>query len=161
MTAILRLFVTGLYSGLSPKMPGTCGTFVAMLVGAGMVLGGCTTAAAFFVSGLLSTVLGIGAINALYARGFYDQEDPQEVVIDEWAGFFLAVALGCIQSGQVALIDLAVGFVLFRLFDILKPPPIRLLERFPRGWGVMVDDLGAGIYAGVVFLILRVVFKSS
>jgi len=81
--------------------------------------------------------------------------DPREVVVDEVAGqavTFLAVpflAAGASSAGQIWVIA-AAGFGLFRLFDIAKPWPIRRLERLPEGWGVLADDLMAGVYAWIV-----------
>ena len=80
---------------------------------------------------------------------------PREVVADELAGqalTFLAIAfltVGSASPGQIWVIT-ALGFVLFRLFDIAKPWPIRKLEKLPKGWGVLADDLMASVYAATV-----------
>jgi len=73
----------------------------------------------------------------------------QFVVIDETAGQLIALI-----GAPVAWKSLLVGFILFRAFDILKPPPIRLLERLPEGTGIVVDDVGAGLYAFAVMQLL-------
>ena len=81
--------------------------------------------------------------------------DPGEVVADEFAGqavTFLAFPLLGAQvssAGQIWAVT-AVGFVLFRLFDIAKPWPIHKLEKLPAGWGILVDDLLAGVYAAII-----------
>ncbi len=76
-------------------------------------------------------------------------EDPSFVVIDEVAGQLLALVGAPLRwKSQLA------GFILFRAFDILKPPPLRLLERLPDGTGIVVDDLGAGVYALAVLHLL-------
>jgi len=86
------------------------------------------------------------------------KNDPREVVADEFAGqavTFLAIPLVIGQaftSGQIWAIA-AVGFLLFRIFDIAKPYPIRKLEKIPQGWGILADDLLAGVYAAIVLLI--------
>jgi phosphatidylglycerophosphatase A len=83
------------------------------------------------------------------AAAHFGRHDPPACVIDEIAAFpvvFAGVALGLYPFN---LQSAALGFGLFRLFDIWKPPPVRTLERLPRGWGVMADDLLAGVYAGV------------
>jgi phosphatidylglycerophosphatase A len=80
-------------------------------------------------------------------------EDPQKVVIDEAAGQYLALF-----QLSASWWPLLLSFLLFRLFDILKPFPIRRIESFPRGWGIMLDDFVAALYAGIivyVYLILR------
>ena len=86
------------------------------------------------------------------------KNDPGEVVVDELAGqavTFLTVPLlitEALTTGQIWAVA-AVGFVLFRIFDIAKPWPIRKLEKFPQGWGVLADDLLAGVYAAIALLI--------
>ena len=83
-----------------------------------------------------------------------NSEDPSEVVADELAGqavTFLIIALTPI--GNIFITALA-GFLLFRFFDILKPWPIRKLEKLPKGWGILADDLLAGVYAGIILLLL-------
>ena len=87
--------------------------------------------------------------------------DPHQVVADEFAGqavtFISAVTLITpdAAAGTILAVTLA-GFLLFRLFDIVKPWPIRLLEKLPAGWGILADDIMAGVYAGVL---LQVCFR--
>jgi undecaprenyl-diphosphatase UppP len=86
------------------------------------------------------------------------KNDPPEVVLDEVAGqaiTFLAVpflAPGAVSTSQVWVIA-AAGFLLFRAFDTIKPWPARKFEKFPAGWGVLADDLMAGVYAGIALLV--------
>ena len=87
------------------------------------------------------------------------KKDPGEVVADELAGqavTFLAVPfllpLGTVDFKQIVAIA-AGGFFLFRLFDIVKPWPCRRLEKLPDGWGILADDLFAGIYSAIVLLV--------
>jgi phosphatidylglycerophosphatase A len=80
-------------------------------------------------------------------------EDPRCVVIDEACGQLTALFL-CPASWGL----LVAAFVLFRLFDIIKPYPIRKLENLPAGWGIMADDLAGGIFGGILihaYLLLR------
>jgi phosphatidylglycerophosphatase A len=94
---------------------------------------------------LLITLAGIAAANSVVrATGV---KDPQIVVIDEVAGQLIAL-IAAPLSWQCLL----AGLILFRAFDILKPPPIRQLEALPEGWGVMLDDVAAGALA---FLVLQ------
>ncbi|MCK4673812.1 phosphatidylglycerophosphatase A [candidate division WOR-3 bacterium] len=81
-------------------------------------------------------------------------KDPHKIVIDEYA--CLLIPLYFIPQ---RILPLAITFVLFRIFDIIKPWPIRKLEDFPGGWGVMLDDLGAAIYTTVVILIIMALVK--
>jgi phosphatidylglycerophosphatase A len=87
------------------------------------------------------------------------KSDPGEVVADEVAGqaatylaipFFIPAVL---TPAQLCVITSG-GFLLFRLFDILKPWPIRKLEKLPKGWGILADDLLAGVYASIALLIV-------
>ena len=96
---------------------------------------------------VIVVVVGIPAAT-LEARGC-GKKDPSHVVIDEVAGQ-LVTFLACPIVWQALL----AGFILFRGFDILKPPPVRSLERLPEGTGIVVDDLGAGVYALIVLQLL-------
>ncbi len=86
------------------------------------------------------------------------KKDPGEIVADEFAGqsvtFLLVAATG---TKEIAIIAIG-GFLLFRFFDILKPWPIRNLEKLPDGWGILADDLLAGVFAGIVLQICRISF---
>lgn len=75
----------------------------------------------------------------------YRSKDPDFVVIDEVAGQLVSL-LGVPLSG----VSVLTAFVLFRVFDIVKPPPVRQLERLPAGIGIMFDDLAAGLYASAL-----------
>jgi phosphatidylglycerophosphatase A len=79
-------------------------------------------------------------------------KDPREIVVDELAGQCVTFVPVALLAGPGPLPLAALGFFLFRLFDIAKPFPIRKLEKFPAGWGVLADDLLAGVYAAVVLL---------
>jgi phosphatidylglycerophosphatase A len=96
---------------------------------------------------VLVTLIGIPA--ATLVERASGVKDPQFVVIDEVAGQL--VALIAVPLDWKTFLA---GLILFRVFDILKPPPIRLLERLPEGAGIVVDDLGAGLYALAVMHLL-------
>ena len=100
-----------------------------------------------FVGVAVVTAVGIPAATR-FARAT-GKKDPQQVVIDEVAGQLLTLALAPLHWKPVLA-----GFILFRAFDMLKPPPIRRLEQLPEGTGIVVDDLGAGIYAALVLQLL-------
>jgi phosphatidylglycerophosphatase A len=105
-------------------------------------LGPATAAAA-----LAATAAGIPAATRV-VRGS-GEEDPSHVVIDEVAGQLLALVWAP-PGWKTAL----AGLILFRVFDILKPFPLRSLERLPGGFGIMLDDLGAGLYSLVLLQVL-------
>ena len=96
---------------------------------------------------LLVTLIGISAAT-LVARAFATK-DPQFVVIDEVAGQLIALI-----AVPLAWKTLLAGFILFRAFDIIKPPPVRQLERLPEGTGIVLDDVAAGIFAFVAMHLL-------
>jgi phosphatidylglycerophosphatase A len=82
------------------------------------------------------------------------RKDPGEVVADEFAGQALTFLVGGVGAAVCSWGGVVAGFILFRLFDIVKPWPVRKFEKLPEGWGVLADDLMAGIYAGIGLLIL-------
>src|SRR5271157_390806 len=98
---------------------------------------------------LIAIIVAIGIPAAtLEARGC-GKKDPSHIVIDEAAGQLVSL-IACPVVWQAML----AGFILFRVFDIVKPPPVRSLERLPAGTGIVVDDLGAGVYALIVMQLL-------
>jgi phosphatidylglycerophosphatase A len=94
---------------------------------------------------LLAVAVGIPAATRFAQAS--KTKDPQSVVIDEVAGQWIALL-----TAIVTWKTLLAGFILFRGFDILKPPPVRQLEQLPEGTGIVVDDVAAGLYA---FLVMR------
>jgi len=81
------------------------------------------------------------------------RKDPREVVVDEVAGQAVAFLGISAAGGKAILITTLVGFLLFRLLDIVKPWPCKRLEKLPAGWGILADDLAAGLYAMIVLQI--------
>jgi len=145
--------------GLLPLCPGTWGSLPPVIIFAAMCHFGVSavptaiTMAVLILFGSVVCVLFAPAIIAATGKG-----DPREVVADELAGqalTFLAVPFFItaeISTRQI-LITTALGFLFFRLFDIFKPWPIRKLEKLPAGWGVLADDLLAGVFAAIVLLV--------
>lgn len=96
-------------------------------------------------------VIGVGIPAATRVARAAGSKDPQFVVIDEVAGQLIALI-----AAPITWKCLLAGFILFRGFDIVKPPPVRTLERLPEGLGIVLDDVGAGLYAlAVMQLILH------
>ncbi len=143
---ILLLVATGFGAGFSPVVPGTAGTLVAIpiyyfLSEIPFPLSGLTLIAFFFLS----------CWAAGQAEEHWGKKDDRRIVIDEIMGF-LVTMLWIPKAGFA----IAAGFVLFRFFDIAKPFPIRRLERVKAGFGVVLDDVLAGIYSNIILhLILR------
>jgi phosphatidylglycerophosphatase A len=96
---------------------------------------------------LIATLIGIPAATQV-ARSF-GKKDPQFVVIDEVAGQLITLI-----AVPVTWKTFLAGFILFRVFDIVKPPPVRQLEKLPGGTGIVLDDVAAGLYALAVMQIL-------
>jgi len=150
-TGISTALATGLGSGFLPKSPGTAGTvvFVALWVLASIIFGFPSTQTSILIA-VVTCVVGILTsriyMRELTKRGISDQKDPQQIVIDEWAG--MSITLIGANSGH--WLEILLAFVLFRLFDITKPPPVNYLERLPGEWGVMMDDVAAGLIAAAL-----------
>ena len=137
----------------APFAPGTFGSLAALPVAYGLHwLGGFP----LFAFGLIVAVaLGFTATDRYLAK--HGEKDPGEVIADEFAGQMLALTPLSLGLWLVGAPDYVFpwpgwvgGFVLFRLFDILKPPPVSTAERLPGAWGVMADDLVAGLIAALL-----------
>ena len=125
--------------------PGTCGSLIGLalgLVGARW-LHGWAAGAVLTAAGFLSLAACTEAERASGRR------DPSAIVLDEVYG--MAVAVMSLPGVETSAWMLILAFLLFRLFDIWKPPPLRRLEQLPAGWGIMADDLGASGYTILVF----------
>jgi phosphatidylglycerophosphatase A len=129
--------------------PGTCGSLATVIVWAlaSSRIPPASRTWATIVAAAAVTLIGIPAATRV-ARA-YGSKDPQFVVIDEVAGQLVSLI-----AVPLAWKTFLAGFILFRVFDIWKPFPIRRLERLPEGTGIVVDDLGAGLYAFAVMHLL-------
>ena len=107
----------------------------------------------FILLGGIALALVFGVPAATIAERESGRHDPQFIVVDEVAGQWIAL-LACPFDWRYALIAL----LLFRLFDIFKPFPARQLERLPAGWGIVFDDVAAGLYALGIASLLRLWF---
>lgn len=135
------LIATWFGSGLLAKAPGTWGSLAALPFGAAIAY--FAGAYGLLAASLIAFAVGVWA-SERYAVSL-GIKDPGVVVIDEVAGQWLALVPVCLDP-----MGFFAAFVLFRLFDILKTWPANLLERsLPGGWGIMTDDMVAGLYAAV------------
>ena len=138
----LRLLIaTGFGCGRAPIAPGTVGSLAALPLLAVLWWAGGSSAVA---AGTVVAIL-LGFWSAGVAESHFGRLDPGPVVVDEIAGQM--VSLLFLAPSPTALVT---GFLLFRIFDIWKPPPVRQTERLPGASGIMTDDLVAGIYANVL-----------
>ncbi|WP_027390248.1 phosphatidylglycerophosphatase A family protein [Chrysiogenes arsenatis] len=144
MKPLWDMLATGGYTGKMPFAPGTWGTLpgVALLWFTGSWLLSAKLALALFL-------ILVGVFLSQKGIEYYNNEDPKQVVIDEIAGVYVA---GMWWPPSALVLILA--FLAFRFFDILKPWPVNRAEALPGAFGIMADDIVAGIYAaGVLFLL--------
>jgi phosphatidylglycerophosphatase A len=131
-------------AGLLKPGPGTYGSAAAMLLwyAAAHLLQPAPVALTIgtVIAAVVATLIGIPAATKVADES--GREDPGHVVIDEVAGQLIAL-IGLTPTWPHAVL----GLLLFRVFDILKPPPIRYFERLPAGTGIMLDDVAAGVFA--------------
>ena len=147
MHRLILFLSTGCYSGYLPIAPGTWGSMVGLVM--------------FMLMHKLSIPVYLGVTAAIFFIGVFvagetekieDNRDPGIVVIDEIAGMLVTMI-----AAPATPLAMALGFFIFRVFDVLKPFPIRLADqRLHGGIGIMLDDILAGIYSLIVLqLILR------
>ena len=139
-----KFYLTLFYSGLFPKAPGTVGSLVALIMG--MFLLNYFTLANLFMASILITIISVKQID------IYEKEvgahDGKEIVIDELAGMWIALSIAGVSADN--LLMGFVAFLYFRLFDIWKPSIIGKIDQNVKGgWGVMGDDVVAGLFAGL------------
>ncbi|MBU3826649.1 MAG: phosphatidylglycerophosphatase A [Candidatus Anaerobiospirillum merdipullorum] len=143
-----HLIALGFGSGLCPKAPGTCGSLVAAIP--------CGLLLAWQLYGVLAVLFMVTFIGGTYACAQAEkamgEHDHGAVVIDEFAGMFLTALT--VPAGM-ALYGTISTFVLFRIFDILKPFPVSWADKkVPGGLGIMLDDVLAGLYAAIANYLL-------
>ncbi len=141
-------FATWFGCGLAPKAPGTFGSLGALIVAWPLIFHHGWQPLWF--GGLAIAILYPAIQSATSVSVATGRKDPQIVVVDEVVGQWLTLA------GATRLTPLSVlfAFILFRLFDIWKPAPVRRLEKLPAGTGIVLDDAMAGIYGAVILYVL-------
>ncbi len=136
----ILLLAHGLGSGLAPKAPGTFGTLAAILP---WLLLAQLPLPVYLGLVLIAALAGVWLCDVAARR--MGRDDPGSIVWDEWVGLWIALA-----GVPLAWPWVLAGFLLFRLFDILKPWPVGWLDRrFHGGLGIMLDDIAAGVMAAV------------
>ncbi len=134
---------SGLGLGYSPIMPGTCGTLLGLPLFYAMTL--CQKVSWGWAFFLLAGVFFMGVYVSGPAALLSKKKDPAFIVIDEIVGYGVAGLFLPFSWVHIGLV-----FLFFRVCDIVKPFPIRYSERLSGGWGIMVDDVIAGIYANIL-----------
>ena len=138
--AIILFISQGAYAGKFPVAPGTAGTVVGVFIYLGMK----GLPPVHYVAVCILVFL-VGTWAAGHAETILGRTDSPSIVIDEIAGFLTAMFM--VPSGLFFIVS---GFVIFRVFDITKPWPLKRLQELHGGPGVMLDDVGAGIYTNVL-----------
>ena len=150
MKHFFLILATGFGVGYSPIAPGTLGTLIAIPI-------------YFFLSEITSPLYEITLIGFFFlsvwisenAERFFAKKDDQRIVIDEIVGFLISMLWV-----PKTLPFIIMGFFLFRFFDILKPFPIRRFEKlFKGGFGVVLDDVLAGVYANIVLQFIYLIAR--
>ena len=138
--AVIIFIAQGAYAGRFPVAPGTAGTLIGVLLYLCMRT---ISPATYLV--LCFIIIMIGTWTAGRAESLLDRKDSPSIVIDEIAGYLVAMFM--VPQGWGFVVS---GFLLFRAFDIIKPYPLKRLQDIHGGTGVMVDDIGAGVYTNLV-----------
>lgn len=153
--SVAAVLATWFGCGYSPKGPGTVGSLGAILPAWVVAEWAGWPPYAFAIAAVLVSVPGVWAAGAVERA--LGREDPQIVVIDEVAGQWLTLAGAHVIDWKTVL----AAFVLFRLLDIVKPPPARQLENLHGGFGIMADDLMAGVYGAAILWVAGLWFSGS
>ncbi|MDZ7684025.1 MAG: phosphatidylglycerophosphatase A [Gammaproteobacteria bacterium] len=141
LTSLDYFLATGFGSGLAPKAPGTFGSLVALVLFPALSMFGWLVYAVIVAVALAAGVYLCGRVADKMSI-----KDPSVIVLDEFVGLWIALLF--VPDGWIWLL---IGFLLFRFFDILKPWPIRWCEQsLGGGWGIVMDDVMAGVFALLV-----------
>ena len=141
MSHLALLVSTVGYIGFFPVAPGTAGSLAALVLYAVIRWVG----EPVFEAAAIVVVFAAGVWASTRAERLLGAEDPGPVVIDEVLGMLVTLAWM-----PLSLTAVVVGFLLFRVLDVIKPYPARQMERAPGGWGIMLDDAMAGVYGHLV-----------
>lgn len=139
MRKISKLIATLFYVGYIPLAPGTLASALAIPIY--ILLR--NNQSAYFIITAIFLCIGFWAANTAVVA--FKEKDPSEIVIDEFSSQ-LIVYLFLPFSPKIVVL----GFILFRILDIFKIPPIKKLESLPKGWGIMLDDIAAAILANII-----------
>lgn len=144
MDRLCKIIASLFYMGYLPVAPGTLGSLVALIpcyfLRHSPLIMGIT----------IVVIIALGLLTAKRMEELFNEKDPGEIIIDEFAGMLVSLYLLPFSMGYVVS-----GFLLFRFFDIVKPKPIKEFEKLDGSIGIMADDLMAGVYTN---MILQVVY---
>lgn len=146
MRWLIKFLATGFYTGYTPIAPGTAGSLIGVIIYLGMHR---LSWLPYLLILIALAFFGIWISNKATIY-FFKEKDSKKIVIDEIIGFLIAMFLIPFTFKFIL-----VAFIVFRVIDILKPFPLRRLEKLPGGWGVMCDDFLAGVYANLIIQAIR------
>ncbi len=145
MKKLITILGTGLGVGYTPFVPGTVGTLLGVILYLILI-----KIFPFYLSYLIAIIVfwGLGVWISGKCENYLGRKDDQVIVIDEIAGFLITMFLIPFSFRFILL-----GFIFFRAFDILKPFKIEKIQKLPGGWGIMGDDLAAGILSNIMLYV--------
>ena len=147
---IIEFLVTGLYFGKIKYMPGTFGTVIGVLIFQ-LISNNTLIDNIFFL--IILFFITLLMLNYCYKKNIFLDTDDKSIVIDEILGYLVFMIFF-----ENTIFNIIIGFLLFRFFDILKPFPIYLVDkRIKNSFGVMLDDIVAGIFSGIMLLLINYV----
>lgn len=141
---MVRLIATCFYIGYLPLMPGTWASIAALFVYY-MLRNNY-----YIYSGVTLLFLILGFYLSGKAEKQFRTKDPKEIVIDEFSAQLLVFIFIPFN-----LINICLGFLLFRILDIFKLPPVKKIQNLPNGWGIMLDDISVAIFINLILQIRR------
>jgi phosphatidylglycerophosphatase A len=151
----LRQFlITGGGLGYAPVASGTFGTLggIALALALQAFLDGPALIAGFWI--LAAALLAFGCSTSGYVARTFPYEDPKPFVLDEIVGYLVTLGVACWFVGEPTALVHGIAFFVFRATDVLKLPPARQLEYLPGAAGIMLDDVAAGVQAGLLIALL-------
>lgn len=140
---VICAIASGLYSGYVGPWTGTSGSIPPFLIAYFLLQGNPLVTFVVAIASVLISVWSAGAAEAFMGH------DNRKIVIDEWAGYFVAILFV-----PYSLVNYVIAFGLFRILDVVKLWPARQLEKLPRGWGVTMDDVAAGVQTNLVLQLI-------
>lgn len=150
---IAKLIATAGGVGYCPWAPGTAGSLLGWLIGWLAAL----HQPPMWRWLMWTAAVLIGVAASTRTERVLGRHDPSVVVIDEVVGMWMVLIL-LPREAHWLVVGVA-AFVLFRAFDVVKPPPLRWFSRAPGGWGIVLDDLGAAVYTWLVLFVLNCAFQ--
>lgn len=146
MNKFFLFFVTCGYIGYIPYIPGTIASIIACLILYLFPFKSLIVQIMFLIFFIPFAIICINKFN-------FEGKDPRYIVLDEFVGMFITMA-----GHKTHIINLLTGFILFRFFDIVKPYPIHYVERYKKGYGIVADDVIAGVFANICLSLLYILW---